>query len=167
MVSDVLAAPDFLAVPVLDHCRVVGAPRLLNVSRLQVGSHVTHSAPRERTDRGRPSASVPNARFASRPGVGRKHSDHVAGIARTRHHLSVARLLRVRGRPRLQMRELIGGPSPVLAPGCYDALSARLVEEAGFQATYMTGFGSSAGYLGRPDVGLMTMAEMVGNARRI
>ena len=55
----------------------------------------------------------------------------------------------------------------MLAPGCYDALSARLVEEAGFAAVYMTGFGSSAGYLGRPDVGLMTMAEMVDNARRI
>jgi 2,3-dimethylmalate lyase len=89
------------------------------------------------------------------------------GLQRTRHHLYVARLLRVRGRPRLQMRELIGGASPVLAPGCYDALSARLVEEAGFPAAYMTGFGSSAGYLGRPDVGLMTMAEMVDNARRI
>lgn len=55
----------------------------------------------------------------------------------------------------------------MLAPGCYDALSARLVEEAGFPAVYMTGFGSSAGHLGRPDVGLMTMAEMVDNARRI
>ena len=55
----------------------------------------------------------------------------------------------------------------MLAPGCYDALSARLVEEAGFPGAYMTGFGSSAGYLGRPDVGLMTMAEMVDNARRI
>jgi 2,3-dimethylmalate lyase len=79
----------------------------------------------------------------------------------------VARLLRVKGKPHSQLRELIGGPSPVLAPGCYDALSARLVEEAGFPAAYMTGFGSSAGYLGRPDVGLMTMAEMVDNARRI
>ena len=55
----------------------------------------------------------------------------------------------------------------MLAPGCYDALSARLVEEAGFPAAYMTGFGSSAGHLGRPDVGLMTMADMVDNARRI
>ncbi len=65
------------------------------------------------------------------------------------------------------MRELISIGSPMLAPGCYDALSARLVEEAGFPGAYMTGFGSSAGYLGRPDVGLMTMAEMVDNARRI
>jgi 2-methylisocitrate lyase-like PEP mutase family enzyme len=55
----------------------------------------------------------------------------------------------------------------VLAPGCYDALGARLVEDAGFQAAYMSGFGSAASRLGRPDVGLMTLPEMVDNARRI
>ncbi|HEY4829937.1 MAG TPA: isocitrate lyase/PEP mutase family protein [Solirubrobacteraceae bacterium] len=55
----------------------------------------------------------------------------------------------------------------VLAPGCYDALGARLIEQAGFPAAYMTGFGSAASYLGRPDVGLMTMSEMVDNARQI
>jgi 2-methylisocitrate lyase-like PEP mutase family enzyme len=42
-----------------------------------------------------------------------------------------------------------------------------LVEEAGFSAVYMTGFGSAASRLGRPDVGLMTLLEMVDNARRI
>ena len=75
--------------------------------------------------------------------------------------------MRVSERSRTKLGELISGDSPLLAPGCYDALSARLVEEAGFPAAYMTGFGSSAGYLGRPDVGLMTMTEMVDNARRI
>src|ERR1700733_7070005 len=55
----------------------------------------------------------------------------------------------------------------VLAPGCYDALGARLIEQAGFPAAYMTGFGSAASRLGRPDVGLMTMSEMVDNARQI
>ncbi len=55
----------------------------------------------------------------------------------------------------------------MLAPGCYDALGARLVEEAGFSAAYMTGFGSAASLLGRPDVGLLTLPEMVDNARRI
>ncbi len=55
----------------------------------------------------------------------------------------------------------------VLAPGCYDALGARLIEQAGFPAAYMTGFGTSAGRLGRPDVGLLTLTEMVDNARRI
>jgi 2-methylisocitrate lyase-like PEP mutase family enzyme len=55
----------------------------------------------------------------------------------------------------------------VLAPGCYDALGARLIEEAGFPAVYMTGFGTAAGRLGRPDVGLLTLSEMVDTARRI
>src|SRR5579875_1604864 len=68
-------------------------------------------------------------------------------------------------RPRL--RELLGAGELVLAPGCYDALGARLVEEAGFSAAYMTGFGTAAGLLGRPDVGLLTQTEMVDNARRI
>jgi len=63
--------------------------------------------------------------------------------------------------------EMFDGGETVLAPGCYDALGARLIEEAGFSAAYMTGFGSAASRLGRPDVGLMTMTEMVDNARRI
>jgi 2-methylisocitrate lyase-like PEP mutase family enzyme len=65
------------------------------------------------------------------------------------------------------LRDLLNGPEPVLAPGAFDALSARLVEAAGFPAVYMTGFGSAASLLGRPDVGLLGMAEMVDNARRI
>jgi carboxyvinyl-carboxyphosphonate phosphorylmutase len=56
---------------------------------------------------------------------------------------------------------------PLLAPGAYDALSARLIEAAGFPVVYMTGFGTAAGRLGRPDVGLLGMSEMVDNARRI
>jgi 2-methylisocitrate lyase-like PEP mutase family enzyme len=62
---------------------------------------------------------------------------------------------------------MLAAEEMVLAPGCYDALGARLVEEAGFPAAYMTGFGSAAARLGRPDVGLLGMSEMVDNARRI
>jgi 2-methylisocitrate lyase-like PEP mutase family enzyme len=65
------------------------------------------------------------------------------------------------------LREQLALPQPVLAPGVYDALGARLVEEAGFEAVYMTGFGTAASKLGRPDVGLLTMSEMVDNARAI
>jgi carboxyvinyl-carboxyphosphonate phosphorylmutase len=68
-------------------------------------------------------------------------------------------------RPRL--RELLARPEPLVAPGAYDALSARLVEQAGFDVVYMTGFGSTASLVGRPDVGLLTGTEMVDNARRI
>jgi 2,3-dimethylmalate lyase len=66
-----------------------------------------------------------------------------------------------------RLRELLAGPDPVLAPGVFDGLGARLVEEAGFPAVYMTGFGTAAALLGRPDVGLLTMSEMVENAGRI
>jgi 2-methylisocitrate lyase-like PEP mutase family enzyme len=73
----------------------------------------------------------------------------------------------LRAGPRRALKELLDSEEMVLAPGCYDALGARLIEEAGFPAAYMTGFGSAASRLGRPDVGLMTMSEMVDNARRI
>ncbi len=56
---------------------------------------------------------------------------------------------------------------PLVLPGCYDALGARLVEQAGFDAAYMTGFGTTASLIGRPDVGLLGLTEMVDNARRI
>ncbi len=65
------------------------------------------------------------------------------------------------------LRALMGTQAPVLAPGAYDTLSARLVETAGFPAVYMTGFGTAASMLGRPDVGLLGMSEMVEHARRI
>ena len=57
--------------------------------------------------------------------------------------------------PAPPLAELLRGDEMVLAPGCYDALGARLIEEAGFDAVYMTGFGTAAGRLGRPDVGLL------------
>jgi 2,3-dimethylmalate lyase len=76
------------------------------------------------------------------------------------------RLTRGRAGP-ARLRELLASGETILAPGAFDALSARLVEEAGFAAVYMTGFGTSAALLGRPDVGLLTMTEMADNAARI
>jgi 2,3-dimethylmalate lyase len=76
------------------------------------------------------------------------------------------RLTRGRAGP-ARLRELLASGQTILAPGAFDALSARLVEEAGFPAVYMTGFGTSAALLGRPDVGLLTMTEMADNAARI
>lgn len=65
------------------------------------------------------------------------------------------------------MRKLIDAKQTIVAPGAYDALTARIIEQAGFPAVYMTGFGTTASLIGRPDVGLLTMSEMVDNARRI
>jgi 2-methylisocitrate lyase-like PEP mutase family enzyme len=61
------------------------------------------------------------------------------------------------------LRQHLGRPQILVAPGVYDGLTARLAEQAGFPAVYMTGAGTSAA-LGYPDFGLLTMTEMVGNA---
>lgn len=54
----------------------------------------------------------------------------------------------------------------IVAPGAYDGLTAKLVEQAGFPAVYMTGAGTAAA-AGYPDFGLLTMTEMVENAARL
>ena len=77
-----------------------------------------------------------------------------------------ARLTRSTGGP-ARLRALLDSSEMIVAPGAFDPLAARLVEEAGFPAVYMTGFGTSAALLGRPDVGLLTMTEMADNAGRI
>ncbi|HLK78912.1 MAG TPA: oxaloacetate decarboxylase [Streptosporangiaceae bacterium] len=77
-----------------------------------------------------------------------------------------ARLTRQPGGP-VRLRALLDSGQIIVAPGAFDPLSARLVEEAGFPAVYMTGFGTSAALIGRPDVGLLTMTEMADNAGRI
>jgi 2-methylisocitrate lyase-like PEP mutase family enzyme len=63
-----------------------------------------------------------------------------------------------------RLRTLLAGPDLLVAPGAYDALSARLIARAGFSIVYMTGFGTAASVLGQPDVGLLTMSEMVSRA---
>ena len=80
----------------------------------------------------------------------------------------MADLLRSRPNGPARFRELLNaGTGPLLLPGCYDALGARLIEQAGFDVVYMTGFGTAGSLLGRPDVGLLGLSEMVDNARRI
>ena len=67
----------------------------------------------------------------------------------------------------MKLRELLANKQILVAPGVYDGLSARLAERAGFSAIYVTGYGLSASVLGRPDVGLMTMSEMVSRVSAI
>src|SRR5687767_6206877 len=66
-----------------------------------------------------------------------------------------------------RFRALLAKPGCIVAPGVADALAARLVALEGFDAVYMTGFGTSLTRLGVPDVGLLTATEMVDNAARI
>jgi 2-methylisocitrate lyase-like PEP mutase family enzyme len=62
--------------------------------------------------------------------------------------------------PRQKIRSLIGGRAYTMAPGAYDTLTARLVEQAGFDAVYLTGGGYSRAN-GYPDLGLLTLSENV------
>lgn len=66
-----------------------------------------------------------------------------------------------------RLRELIARGPTLYVPGCYNAVSARVLAAAGFEAIYMTGYGTSLGLTGQPDVGLATMTEMAMNARYI
>ena len=58
------------------------------------------------------------------------------------------------------LKGLLDGPDIIIMPSCYDALSARLIAEAGYRATFMSGFAVSAVRLGMPDTGLISFAEM-------
>ena len=64
-----------------------------------------------------------------------------------------------------RLRDLLAGDRIAMAPGAADALTARLVEQAGFPAVYMTGFAATASRLGCPDIGLLTQTEMTTHAR--
>ena len=68
--------------------------------------------------------------------------------------------------PAASLRQRLQAPGMLVAPGAYDAIGARLIEQAGFAAVYMTGAGTSAAH-GYPDFGLLTMSEMVDNAARM
>jgi 2-methylisocitrate lyase-like PEP mutase family enzyme len=67
---------------------------------------------------------------------------------------------------RSRLRKLLKGPEMVVAPFVYDCLQARLAQREGFKAIYMTGFGTAAAR-GFPDLGLLTMGEMVDNVRAL
>ena len=68
--------------------------------------------------------------------------------------------------PRSRLREMLAGPEMIVAPFVFDCLQAKLAAVAGFDAVYMTGFGTAAAR-GYPDLGLLTMSEMTANARAI
>ncbi len=65
------------------------------------------------------------------------------------------------------LRNLITSGEFMPMPCCFDALSAKLIEQAGFQLTFMSGFAASASRLGAPDLGLMSYGEVVDQARNI
>lgn len=66
-----------------------------------------------------------------------------------------------------RLRKLLEGPGLLQMPGCFDAMSARLIEQAGFRLGFMSGFAASASHLAGPDTGLMSLGEMIDRGREI
>jgi 2-methylisocitrate lyase-like PEP mutase family enzyme len=66
-----------------------------------------------------------------------------------------------------RLRQLLQRPGILTMPGCHDAISARLIEEAGFEIGFMSGFAVSASRLGMPDTGLISYGEMVDQGRNV
>lgn len=63
-----------------------------------------------------------------------------------------------------KLRQMLQEPGIIAAPGAYDCLTAKIIQQAGFPAVYMTGAGTSVARLGYPDLALATASEMVANA---
>jgi 2-methylisocitrate lyase-like PEP mutase family enzyme len=68
--------------------------------------------------------------------------------------------------PRQTLKQLLARNKLLVAPGCFDGLSARLVQEAGFEAAYLSG-GAVARSMGIPDIGLVTMSENIERAAQV
>ena len=66
-----------------------------------------------------------------------------------------------------RLRELLAKPGIITMPCCYDALSAKMIQQAGFPLTFMSGFAVSAARLALPDTGLISFGEMLDQARTI
>jgi 2-methylisocitrate lyase-like PEP mutase family enzyme len=69
--------------------------------------------------------------------------------------------------PAEQLRKRLSQPRILIMPGCHDAMSARLIEEAGFEIGFMSGFAVSAARLGMPDAGLISYGELVDQGANI
>jgi len=68
---------------------------------------------------------------------------------------------------RLRLKELLLSEGCTAVPGVYDALSARIVEKTGFEAAYLGSYSTAISMLGIPDVGAVTMSEMVFHAKNV
>lgn len=69
--------------------------------------------------------------------------------------------------PGKALRQLLERPEIIMAPGIFDGISARVAEQAGFPAGYVSGAGVAASYLGEPDIGLTSGSDVADVARRI
>ncbi|MGA3121565.1 MAG: isocitrate lyase/PEP mutase family protein [Polyangiaceae bacterium] len=65
------------------------------------------------------------------------------------------------------LRSLLASPGGMEIPGCYDVLSAMILEKAGFKAVFMSGYGIAASFLGAPDIGLTSLVETAAVTRSV
>ena len=75
--------------------------------------------------------------------------------------------MRDRSAQRRELRKKLEARQAIIAPGVFDMISAKIADAQDFDAIYMTGYGISASYLGLPDAGLASYADMVNCVRRI
>lgn len=66
-----------------------------------------------------------------------------------------------------KLRQLLSRPGLLSMPGCHDAISAKLCQQAGYETAFMSGFAVSASRLGQPDTGLISYAEMLNQGQNI
>lgn len=66
-----------------------------------------------------------------------------------------------------KLRQLLNQPGLIVMPGCHDAISAKLCQQAGFSTAFMSGFAVSASRLGLPDTGLISYTELLDQGRNI
>jgi len=69
--------------------------------------------------------------------------------------------------PVKKFRQMLTNKEVIIAPGVYDCVAAKIAEQVGFPAAYMSGFAISASIYGKPDVGLVTGTEMIAHARNL
>lgn len=79
----------------------------------------------------------------------------------------VSDVARPRGVQAVSLRQVLREQSPVIVPGCFNAFFARLIEQSGFPAVYLSGAGVANHHVGRPDLGVVSLDEMVGVLERL
>ncbi|CAH2067681.1 unnamed protein product [Thlaspi arvense] len=92
---------------------------------------------------------------------------NLTGSPRFRQNPRGAKIVNPTARIQTRIHRLIEEQGIVLMPGCYDALSAAIVEKTGFSAGFISGYALSASLLGKPDFGLLTPPEMAATARSV
>ena len=65
------------------------------------------------------------------------------------------------------LRNLLDSKNFIPIPACFDALSAKLIQQEGFEVTFMSGFAASASLIGEPDLGVMTFSEVLDQVNNI